>query len=99
MKQSILEDVFDVLTPYLGVGRKCRRDVELYSQIDGSLLPVNILSALILQMVQGCAVLPSHGTSEQIKGVYASCIAAADQFWAHCMDRCVAPRLYPVEWA
>lgn len=84
LRESILDDTFGTLTPYLGVGRKCRRDVPLPSEA-GTMESVNVMTALLVQLVQGCAIMPLNSSPEAIRSAYAACISTADDFWARCM--------------
>lgn len=84
LRENILDDIFGTLTPYLGVGRKCRRDVPLSSEA-GTMESVNVMTALVVQLVQGCAIMPMNSSREAIRSAYAACISTADDFWALCM--------------
>ena len=86
LRPSILPDIFGALAPYLGVGKRYKRDVALVVET-GSLTEVGILSALVLEMVQRCAVIPTVASSQEIQAPYSLCIATADRFWELCMDR------------
>lgn len=86
LRHSILNDVFMALTPFLGVGKKYKRDIQLVFEI-GSMKSVTVMSALILHTVQMCAQLPSVASGEETKKSYATCIKAADWFWELCMER------------
>ncbi len=85
LRPSILPDVFGALAPYLGVGKKYKRDVALVVET-GSLTDVGILSALVLEMVQTCAEIATVASLQEIQAPYLLCIATADRFWELCME-------------
>jgi hypothetical protein len=88
IRQKTLEDIFTAMTPVLGSGKKCRRDIQVASE-NGTLCNVSIMTAIILKITQGCAQIPSLSSVDHIKQAYGECISVADQFWTLCMDRCV----------
>ena len=96
LRFTIFNDVFTVVTPFLGIGKKIRKDLLLASEA-GSMKPVNVLSALLVQTVQTCADLPTKSSPEDIRACYSICISAADQFWSFCMERIVAAKTLRLE--
>jgi len=88
IRQKTLEDIFTAMTPVLGSGRKCRRDIQVASD-NGTLCNVSIMTAIIVKITQGCAEIPSISTVDHIKQAYGECITVADQFWILCMERYV----------
>jgi cohesin loading factor subunit SCC2 len=96
LRFTIFNDVFTVVTPFLGIGKKIRKDILLASEA-GSMKPVNVLSALLVQTVQTCADLPTKSSPEDIRASYAICISAADQFWSFCMERIGAAKSLRLE--
>ena len=86
LRHSMFHDVFVALTPYLGVGRKCKRDIQV-SLGNAGMKSVNVMTTLILHIVQTCAQLPKTPSIQAIKDAYSTCIKAADCFWELCMER------------
>lgn len=86
LRPSILPDIISALAPYLGVGKRYKRDVALVVET-GSLADVGVLSALVLEMVQNCAAIAKVASSQEIQAPYSLCIATVDRFWELCMER------------
>lgn len=86
LRPSILPDVFGALAPYLGVGKRYKRDVALVVGA-GSLTDVGTLSALVLDMVQTCAEMATVVSLQEVQALYSRCMATADRFWQLCMER------------
>ena len=86
LRPSILPDVFGALAPYVGVGKRYTRDLPLVVE-RGAMVDVGVLSAMVLEMVQGCASLATVASSQEMSAPYALCISTADRFWELCMER------------
>jgi cohesin loading factor subunit SCC2 len=59
---------------------------------------IQIFTAAVLQMIQGCAELPSQDASTtDIVGAFGPPVKAADYFWAQCLDRLPMARTHKAE--
>lgn len=96
LRHPILKDCFVALTPFLGVGKKCRRDIQL-AYGDNAMQSVNVMSALILHTVQTCAHYPTLCSIDAVRTAYSTCIQAADWFWELCMERVCSAKTIKME--
>jgi hypothetical protein len=96
LRQSMLHDIFVALTPFLGVGRKLKRDL-LIASGDGGMKTVNVMSALIVHIIQSCAHFPTDSSIESTKAAYSTCVNSADWFWELCMERLVSAKTMKME--
>lgn len=96
LRQSLLHDVFVALTPFLGFGRKLKRDFFIATG-DSGMKVVNVMSALIVHILQSCAHFPTNCSIESTKTAYSICVKSADWFWELCMERLVLAKTMKME--
>lgn len=86
LRQTLLADLFSLAVPHLGTGSSLQR--AYMTEGNGQDVCIQVLTAAVLFMVQGCANLPPVDASCETLGQgYAPAVATADQFWMMCLER------------
>lgn len=99
LRRTILDDMFAHAAPYLGHSAKSlKRDFALVDAPVGGATSIQIFTAAVLQMVQGCAQLPSADASaKEVVAAFGPAVKAADYFWTQCLDRLQTARTQKAE--
>lgn len=111
LRKTILDELFTHAAPYLGTTAKSlKRDFTLAEGVHsstggdagggggGGSKSIQVFTAAVLQMIQGCAELPPQDASTtDIMGAFGHPVKAADYFWAQCLDRLPMARTHKAE--
>lgn len=114
LRKTLLDDLFTHGAPYLGTTTKSLKRVFTLAEGvhsstgadvgvavrggGGSFKNIQIFTAAVLQMIQGCAELPPQDASTtDIVGAFGPPVKAADYFWAQCLDRLPMARTHKAE--
>ena len=98
LRKPILDDLFTQALPYLGTTAKSLKREFTLCAGNGGGGAIQMFTAAVLLMVQGCAELPPEdaSTSDIIASI-APAVKSADYFWAQCLDRLSTARAHKAE--
>jgi hypothetical protein len=80
-----LDELFAHVVPHLGGGTRVPRD---FPASEDARTCIQMLTAAVLQMIQGCVDLPPMDCpAERLADCYKGAATCADYFWMLCFDR------------
>ncbi|KAL0029310.1 hypothetical protein WJX79_009424 [Trebouxia sp. C0005] len=90
LQNTLMEDVLTQVLPRVPVGKRCPR---AYLVGDEKSASIQVIVAMLVQMVQACVHLPVSSGQDDSSGVadlrdcFAPAVAHSDIFWHGCFDR------------